>query len=237
LQKKNGLKNIEPPKIFTLILSSQKEAVEVLTTHAKKEKADFIVVSSHAKKGLKRLIIGSFAETLTNYAKYPVAVITPNMQIKNDFSSIVLPTTFTKNEKKVFLWAIQFAKNFKSKIIITHSLPYPQDPILSSGMFLLGSAPSVPIVNLTDYEKSKKEIEKKAKDLEKLAKLHQIKTETIINDMCITISDGIIKTSKKQKASLIIMAHQSSRLATTLLGSITRQIIRESSTPVLIYKT
>lgn len=50
------------------------EAYRVINRIAKEEKADMIVMSSHGRTGLKRLLMGSVAEKVIGYAPCPVLV-------------------------------------------------------------------------------------------------------------------------------------------------------------------
>jgi nucleotide-binding universal stress UspA family protein len=47
----------------------------VIAEYAKKEKADLIVIPSHGRTGLKRLLIGSVAERVVRLAHCPVLVL------------------------------------------------------------------------------------------------------------------------------------------------------------------
>jgi nucleotide-binding universal stress UspA family protein len=51
------------------------EAHEAITNLAKDEKADMIVLGSHGRTGLRRLLMGSVAEKVIGYAPCPVLVV------------------------------------------------------------------------------------------------------------------------------------------------------------------
>ncbi|MBI4679960.1 MAG: universal stress protein, partial [Nitrospirae bacterium] len=51
------------------------EAYKVITDLAINEKADIIVMGSHGRTGLKRLLMGSVAEKVIGYAPCPVLVV------------------------------------------------------------------------------------------------------------------------------------------------------------------
>jgi nucleotide-binding universal stress UspA family protein len=50
-------------------------AHEVITETAKKEKADLIIMGSHGRTGIKRLLMGSVTEKVIGYAHCPVLVV------------------------------------------------------------------------------------------------------------------------------------------------------------------
>ncbi len=51
------------------------EAYEAIIKLAKDEKADMIIIGSHGRTGLRRLLMGSVAETVIGYAPCPVLVV------------------------------------------------------------------------------------------------------------------------------------------------------------------
>ena len=51
------------------------EAYEAITKLAKEQKADMIVLGSHGRTGLRRLLMGSVAEKVIGYAPCPVLVV------------------------------------------------------------------------------------------------------------------------------------------------------------------
>ena len=53
----------------------ESEAFEAITNLAKEQKADMIVIGSHGRTGLRRLLMGSVAEKVIGYATCPVLVV------------------------------------------------------------------------------------------------------------------------------------------------------------------
>ncbi len=51
------------------------EAFEAITNLAKEQKADMIIIGSHGRTGLRRLLMGSVAEKVIGYAPCPVLVV------------------------------------------------------------------------------------------------------------------------------------------------------------------
>lgn len=51
------------------------EAYELITKLARKNKSDIIIMGSHGRTGLKRLLIGSVAEKVIGYAPCPVLIV------------------------------------------------------------------------------------------------------------------------------------------------------------------
>jgi nucleotide-binding universal stress UspA family protein len=53
----------------------ESEAFEAITNLAKEQKADMIVIGSHGRTGLRRLLMGSVAEKVIGHAPCPVLVV------------------------------------------------------------------------------------------------------------------------------------------------------------------
>jgi nucleotide-binding universal stress UspA family protein len=53
----------------------ESEAFEAITRLAKEQKADMIVIGSHGRTGLRRLLMGSVAEKVIGHAPCPVLVV------------------------------------------------------------------------------------------------------------------------------------------------------------------
>jgi nucleotide-binding universal stress UspA family protein len=68
-------KQSEEFNIKTSTYTAEGEAYEVITRLAKDEKADVIVLGSHGRTGLKRLLMGSVAEKTIGHSPCPVLVV------------------------------------------------------------------------------------------------------------------------------------------------------------------
>jgi nucleotide-binding universal stress UspA family protein len=53
----------------------ESESFEAITKLAKEQKADMIVIGSHGRTGLRRLLMGSVAEKVIGHAPCPVLVV------------------------------------------------------------------------------------------------------------------------------------------------------------------
>jgi len=71
--RKLGLKQIRAT-VLTHDSLSMTASARALAAHAAREKADLTLVASHARKGVSRLFLGSFAETLVHLSKTDLLV-------------------------------------------------------------------------------------------------------------------------------------------------------------------
>ena len=68
-------KKAETFNIKTSTFTGEGESYEVITDLAKKEKSDVIIMGSHGRTGLKRLLMGSVTEKVIGYSPCPVLVV------------------------------------------------------------------------------------------------------------------------------------------------------------------
>jgi nucleotide-binding universal stress UspA family protein len=63
------------PKDCELALARGADFADVIVRHAKKLRASMIIMGSHGRTGLRRLLLGSVAERTLRYAKCPVLIV------------------------------------------------------------------------------------------------------------------------------------------------------------------
>jgi nucleotide-binding universal stress UspA family protein len=63
------------PESFRSIIVNRGDPAQVIANQAKKSRAAMIVMGSHGRTGLKRLVLGSVAERSLRYARCPVLIV------------------------------------------------------------------------------------------------------------------------------------------------------------------
>jgi len=63
------------PKDCELALARGADFADIIVRHAKKLRASLIIMGSHGRTGLRRLLLGSIAERTLRYAKCPVLIV------------------------------------------------------------------------------------------------------------------------------------------------------------------
>lgn len=141
------------------------------------------------------------------------------------FKKILFCTDFSENSHYAFTYALNLAKTYKTKLLILHVTPEPVHPEQLS-IYL-------PPERLEELKLSQK------KELnEQLQKNYLDKMERF-KDYQVMIKTGepfieIIRTSKKEKADLIVMGtHGRTGLDHILFGSTAEKVVRKSTSPVL----
>lgn len=201
--------------------------VDALVGHAKKAHADFILVNTHARKGLSRFWMGSFAETLMHHCSVPVLFLNPNFKSPKQIKTILYPTNLSAPAQKGLMKVAEFAERIQAELILYNNIEYfVATPALSftETMVFSGNVQE-------DIKERKKNLEKLAS---KVKTKHKIKIRTLVDDKDVRVSDGINRLSKKLPNSMIAMEAQTGPFMSVLVGSTTRRVVREASVPVLV---
>jgi nucleotide-binding universal stress UspA family protein len=233
-----SLPGLMPGEVLALDSPSSQQSAEALSRFAQKLNARAIVTSSHARTGLGRFILGSFSETLLYKSEVPVLIVHPHLENhvthSHSIQNIFFPTDFGPESESMFRAAVNLAKTFDAKLTLFHSVPHPIEPVLQSGVYLLGGG-WMPIQNYlgNEVQKGKRRAEAWARWAFTQKK---VKVETRIHVDGGSISDLILGIVKNESFDMIAMAAQSGPVSIALLGSITRKVVRHASCPVWVLR-
>lgn len=232
--KDQPIPNLLPAHVVTSDVSSSSQAAEALSLYALERGAEAILVSSHGRSGLGRFFLGSFAETLVLHSQVPLVVVHPHLKVTEKFKKILFPTDFGPISESSFRKVVDLAKNFEAKVTLFHSVPYPIEPVLQSGVYLLGGG-WMPIHAYLGNEVERRQ--RRADAWARWAK-HQkgVEVEPLLNAEGGSISELTIELAEKQSFDLIAMAAQSGPISSALIGSVARQVIRHSPCPVWVLR-
>ena len=231
--KQVRLAGLKEPQILLHHRSSLRGTVEVLSRYARTNHFDLILVGSHSRRGLERALLGSFAEELLLQSEVPVMVIGARVLAKplSPPDHILFPTDFSETSYSTYREILKLAQSLKAKITLLHVIPRPAEAMLQSGVYLLsGNWVPVPIYIEREQAQHTKTVEKWEKEALKLG----IQIKLIIDSDTPSVVQSIRAHAISQRVSVIAMAAQSGRMKSMILGSVSRQIVREASCPVWI---
>lgn len=223
--KKCDLPNLLLPKIILSRSTFTRGLVQTLTDYAQKQSAELIAVATHARRGLTRLFMGSFAETLMLHSRVPILFVNPAIRkVPTKFNEILFPTDFSSASKNNFELATALASRIGTKIVLYHRYPT---------LFRPGE-----ISEPDSYAQYEKEQMRKCKELgmewAQVAKLRGVKAQVCIDTEHRMHADAIIEKAKSANARIIAMAPELGPLECIILGSITRQVARAAECPVWV---
>lgn len=128
VKKADGIEML-PGKILVSRSGSNRESVKVLEEHSVAHHADAIVVATHARRGMARLFLGSFAETLCFYSKLPVITVNPETRVRERISHILVPTTFQSQFLPACDQFAAYAKSVRARLTLFYKEPELPAPL------------------------------------------------------------------------------------------------------------
>lgn len=86
---------------------------------------DLVVVGTHGRTGIRRLVLGSAAESICKIAPCPVLTVGPDAinQEKLGFRHILVPTDFSEHSTEILPYVMDIAREYGSSITFLHVIP------------------------------------------------------------------------------------------------------------------
>jgi len=87
-----------------------------------RENADLLVVGTHGRRGLDRLLLGSVAEHVVQLARHPVVTVrpTPSAADGAGLRSILFPTDFSDIARRAWPWVEELARATGASVELLH---------------------------------------------------------------------------------------------------------------------
>jgi len=178
--------------------------------YAKNQKSQFLVVGTHGREGLERMVLGSVAETLVQKSEVPVWVV------KGEFrppQRLLLLTDFSAASRAGFALGLFLAKLFGASVHLLHIYEFPY-------------LPSFSMVDVTEYELKIKEMRKE--ELGKWAeeaRISKLEVQAVLREG--KVGEQVQKYVTEEKIDLLVMStHGETGLFYKHLGSVAHHLIR-----------
>jgi nucleotide-binding universal stress UspA family protein len=209
------------------ILMRKGNVVQEILAQAKASRADLVVIGSHGRGGVQRLVLGSVAEKILRLATCPVLTVRRGVRVARRSRSprtILCATDFSAAANRGVAYAKRLAKEANAKLVVMHAVEWPFGDALTSAA----------------VGELRTSIESSARDT--LVRLLPRSSPGGPGAQAVVTfgkaSAAILKLARTRSADLIVMG-VSGRGATdvALLGSTTHQVIRDGTWPVLTVRT
>lgn len=223
LVKNCDLCNLDPLTVLVNNEHSVNRDIELLLKHVHGLGVDLIVTSTHGRRGIPRLVLGSFVEALMTRSQIPVFTVNPEAKIREKIRRILFPTIFTHTFQKTFEQALVFAKDLDADLAL-----YYKEPDIS---------PVFVTPDIQDY--FKRETSKRnelAQSWLAKGREHGVRLELLIDDKPGIIPEAIVKIAEDRNFDLIMMGSQADPVSAVLMGSVSRATVRRASCPVCVLK-
>lgn len=206
------------------IVMREGNVVREILAQAGESRADFLVIGSHGRGGVQRLVLGSVAEKVLRQATCPVLTIRRGVsrvrRNRSPYKTILCPTDLSAAGNNAVGYAKRLARAADAKLIVMSAVEWPLGAAATSG----------PVANLQE------ELEADTrKALDRL--LPRPGADRPVAKAIVALgkpSAAIIKLARARSADLIVMGVSGrGALDVALLGSTTHHVIRHGEWPVL----
>lgn len=219
IMKKVGFGHLTP-ELVSVKGRKTADMIKGLNKHVTKVKGDMIVLGSHNYNALDRFFLGSFTESLIFSSKTPTLVVNPKMSpMRGKLSRILFPLDLREDYQQEVSQCLKFAKSYGVKEI--HFFHY----------FGLGRGTTRQPQYIRDN------LYNKTQTLEKIVASTKKKGFTCRYHIQLeekNVTDSLLAAAKKSKAQMIMMKGKTEKIQAIFVGSVTRNVVRYSTIPVLV---
>jgi nucleotide-binding universal stress UspA family protein len=203
----------------------------VLCAVIHEQNIDLVVLGTHGRGGLKKLVLGSVAEEVVRRASCPVITVGPHIDVPSstsgEFHRILFATDFHLASAKAFEYAFLLANQSQAKLILLHLMPPAALP-----------GPGRTFYNEKAVDEWQARV--RASTKEKLEQLLPASVKLWSEPEYVVgfdfMAEGILKAAAEQKADLIIMGANrpiSAKVSAHALGAVSYEVICHSKCAVL----
>ncbi|HYL16245.1 MAG TPA: universal stress protein [Terriglobales bacterium] len=97
---------------------------EQLEEVVEQEHVDLIVIGTHGRTGLRKIVLGSVAEEVFRHASCPVLTVGPcapeNSQLETGFRHVLYPTDLSEDSAQAAQYAVSLAKEYGARLTLLH---------------------------------------------------------------------------------------------------------------------
>ena len=119
------------------ILTRTGNVVQEILAQAKASRADLVVIGSHGRGGVQRLVLGSVAEKVLRLATCPVLTVRSGVKVtrrsRSPFGTIICATDFSTAADRAVAYARRLAKEAGAKLVLMHAVEWPFEDAVTAG--------------------------------------------------------------------------------------------------------
>jgi nucleotide-binding universal stress UspA family protein len=200
--------------------------VQEILAQARTSRSDLVVIGTHGRGGVQRLVLGSVAEKVLRLATCPVLTVRSGVRLarrsRSPFDTILCPTDFSAAANKAVAYAKTLAQEADATLILMTAVEWPFGEAVMPGA-------------VTELRKSIESDASKALT-RLLPRPANGRAQTTV--ALGKAGDAIVKVARARSADLIVMGVSGrGALDVALLGSTAHHVIREGTWPVLTVRT
>ncbi len=193
---------------------------------------DYLITNAHNRGEIETFFLGSFAESLLLSSKRPVIVIPPGSAELKQIEHFLYPSNLSKESEENLFEYLESPANFCKKVDIYSKVSNPISVYTSGISVLTGGSP----VSFDNYmTETRDRTQKKGDQFATDCGDKGVEANFVMDEGPFSIAEGIHQFADRNKCDLIAMPSFADSLETLLIGSITREVVRTSKRPVLVW--
>jgi len=198
---------------------------ETIVSYVDDHDVDLVVLGTHGRRGLQRLLIGSVAEEVLRTAPCPVLTVRAGEEVTPawNVSNVLAPIDFSESSEMAVQHAKELALTYGAQITLLHAIEEVMYP----------SAYGMEMADVPGPEV----IERVEASLAKMAR-EEIGYEHVMVDSRVGYApSSILDYIDEHDVDLIVIStHGRTGIERLLLGSVTERVVRRASIPVFVVK-
>jgi nucleotide-binding universal stress UspA family protein len=220
-----------PPSNYQMLVRNGDAAETILEVAG--DSGALIVMATHGYGGLRRLFLGSVADSVVRKAMVPVALVRgePDFRLpQQTLRRLLVPLDGSDRSLLALPLAIEIARHSGARVDLVQVVV----PV-SVGEF--GAGIDASYVSPDVYTEMMGDLEQVARDdLNAAARIaQQSRVDSTIHELVSTPSDGILRIADDVRADIIVMASRGRGGATrAFLGSVATGIVQRSKVPTIV---
>lgn len=200
---------------------------DAIVDYATEEEIDLVVMGTHGRKGVDRLLSGSVSEQVVRTAPCPVFTVMPSDEPSGvpTIARVLAPVDLSDQSETVMKHAAALSDAYAAPLDLLHVV---EEAAYPNAYGLDPLTPSLPNVQ----DRAREALETLAGELE-------LRTDPVnIHVLAGHAARDIVEFADKHEADLIVMAtHGRTGLKRFLIGSVAEKVVRRAPCPVFTLKT
>jgi len=190
--------------------------------------ADLVVIGTHGRGAIERLVLGSVAERVLRHAPCPVLTVPPRAATASTlpFKRLLCPVDFSQPSLEALRVALSLAEESDAELTLLHAIDWPDDET-----FLVETFESLDMRRQLEVQTAER-LDALVPDEARV--FSRPATKVVVG----RAHDAIVASAADLAADLIVIGvHGRNQLDLTLFGSTTHQVVRRASCPVLTIRS
>jgi nucleotide-binding universal stress UspA family protein len=205
---------------------------DVLATFIEEKNIDLVVVGTHGRRGLKKLVMGSVAERVFRHARCPVLTVGPQTEseggARTGIATILFATDFSAGSQHALPYAVSLARANGAHLILLHSVSVSLE-VASVDITVGPSIAEIPEELIAEALTSAR---KQTAELVSAGNMQDLKPQVIVEAGL--SAETILSVAKEKRADLIVMgAHRAPGGASHLPWATASAVVCGAHCPVL----